>query len=188
VATADPQAAGRLRQFRNHGITTDVAQRAKQGTWHYDMAELGYNYRLTDFQCALGLCQLRKMPAWIARRQEIARAYDAAWSNSAIIRPLATLPESFHAYHLYVIRLDLEKIGAGRDEVFQALRAEGIGVNVHYQPVHLHSFYRRRYGTGPGMFPVAEANFERMLTLPMFPRMTDQDVQDVITAVAKVLG
>jgi perosamine synthetase len=188
VVTADAQAAARMRQFRNHGITTDLAQRAKQGTWHYDMAELGYNYRLTDFQCALGLCQLQRMPGWIARRQEIARAYDAAFLKSTVIRPLVTLPESFHAYHLYVIRLELAQIGASRDEIFQALRAEGIGVNVHYQPVHLHSFYRRRYGTGPGMFPVAEDNFERLLTLPMFPRLTDRDVQDVIAALDKVVG
>jgi len=188
IATADAQAAARMRNFRNHGISTDLAQRAKLGTWHYDMAELGYNYRLTDFQCALGACQLRKLPAWVARRREIARAYDDAFRSSEKIRPLISRPGVVHAYHLYVIRLNLDKIGATREEVFQALRAEGIGVNVHYQPVHLHSFYRRRFGTGPGMFPVAEANFARMLTLPIFPGMTYRDVREVITALQKVVG
>ena len=188
VATNDPQAAARMRSFRNHGITTDLTQRVRQGTWQYDMAELGYNYRLTDFQCALGMCQLRKLPSWVARRREIAQAYDAAFSGSDRVAPLRVSPDVVHSYHLYVIRLGLDQIGAPREEIFRALRAEGIGVNVHYLPVHLHSFYRRTFGTGPGMFPVAEAGFERILTLPMFPQMTDGDVQDVIAGLRKVVG
>jgi perosamine synthetase len=151
------------------------------------MVDLGYNYRLTDLQCALGLSQLRKLPGWVARRREIARLYNSALTRVPGVRPLAVRSDALPSYHLYVVRLDLERIKATRAQVFSALRAEGIGVNVHYIPVHLHPFYRTRFGTHPGLCPVAEAAYERLLTLPMFPAMTDQDVSDVIRALEKVL-
>jgi perosamine synthetase len=183
VTTDDPDFARRMLDFRNHGITTDHRQRERQGSWFYEMVDLGYNYRLTDFQCALGLRQLAKLPAWVARRQEIARRYDAAFAGLPGVRPLRVRPEVSHAYHLYVVR-----VGGPRAEVFAALRAEGIGVNVHYIPVHFHPYYRRRFGTGPGLCPVAESAYDRILSLPIFPRMSDGDVEDVIAAVRKVEG
>jgi perosamine synthetase len=181
VTTDDPELARRLRLFRNHGISTDHRQREQAGSWFYEMTDLGYNYRLSDLQCALGLSQLRKLPAWVERRQAIARRYDAAFGGLPGVRPLEVRPDVRHAYHLYVVR-----VAADRGRVFAALRAEGIGVNVHYVPVHLHPFYRRRYGTGPGLCPVAEAAYEHILSLPIFPRMTDADVDDVIGAVIRV--
>ena len=107
IVTDSPEFADRMRRFRNHGITTDLQQRAKQGTWYYEMADLGYNYRLTDFQCALGRSQLRKLTGWLERRRGIAGAYDAAFAGMPAVRPLAVRPDVYHAYHLYVIRLDL---------------------------------------------------------------------------------
>lgn len=187
ITTDDPELASRMRVFRNHGITTDYHQREQEGSWFYEMLELGYNYRLSDMQCALGLSQLRKLSAWVKRRQEIAREYDAAFLEMPGIRPLAVRPEVSHAYHLYVVRLDLTRLRVTRAKVFAALRAEGIGVNVHYIPVHLHPFYRERFGTKPGLCPVAERAYDEIITLPLFPRMSDKDVEDVIVAVRKVV-
>jgi perosamine synthetase len=151
------------------------------------MVHLGYNYRLTDVQCALGLSQLCRLPDWVARRQAIARRYNAAFAEMPAVGSLGIREEVSHAYHLYMIRLDLEQLQATRAEVFSALIAEGIGVNVHYIPVHLHPFYRECFGTGPGFCPVAETAYERLITLPIFPRMSDGDVEDVIAAVRKVI-
>jgi perosamine synthetase len=187
IATNDAALAARMRQFRNHGITTDHRQREANGAWSYEMTDLGYNYRLTDFQCALGRSQLRKLGPWVERRREIARRYDEAFGQDGAFEPLTTRSDVFHSYHLYVVQVIPERLGnVNRDTVFAALRAEGIGVNVHYLPVHLHPFYRRRFGTHEGMCPNAEAAGACILSLPLFPRMTDSDVSDVIRAVRKV--
>lgn len=187
VTTDDPELAGRMRSFRNHGITTDHRQRERRGSWFYEMEFLGYNYRLTDFQCALGTSQLRKLPRWIARRKEIAAVYDSAFAGIPAVKPLAVRGGVSHAYHLYVIRLDPAELRVGRAEIFAALRAAGIGVNVNYIPVHLHPFYRRRFGTGPGLCPVAEKAYERILSLPMYPGMSDADVGAVVSAVRRAV-
>jgi len=187
VTTDDAALAERMRMFRNHGITTDFRQREKLGGWFYEMVDLGWNYRISDIQCALGASQLRKLPAWVARRRAIAARYDAAFADLPALRPLAVRDDVSHAYHLYVVRLELDRLRVGRAEVFAALRAEGIGVNVHYIPVHLHPYYRRTFGTRGGDCPVAEAAYERILSLPIFPAMSDADVRDVIDAVHKVL-
>jgi perosamine synthetase len=175
-----------MREFRNHGITTDHRQREEAGSWFYEMTELGFNYRLTDIQCALALSQLRRLPQWVERRRAIAAVYDAAFAASPAVKPLAVRPGVEHAYHLYVVRVFPGALRVGRKEVFAALRAEGIGCNVHYIPVHMHPYYRRELGTGPGLCPVAEAAYEEILTLPLFPAMTDEDADDTIRAVAKV--
>lgn len=188
ITTDDAALAEGMRVFRNHGITTDHRQRDAQGSWFYEMVDLGFNYRLSDLQCALGLSQLRKLGGWVERRQGIARAYDEGFSGLELAQPLAVRAGVQHAYHLYVLRLELESLSAGRKEIFAALRAEGIGVNVHYIPVHLHPYYREHFGTGPGLCPVAEDAYERILTLPVWPGMSDEDVGDVIQAVRKVLN
>jgi perosamine synthetase len=187
VATADPALAARMRTFRNHGILTDHRQRHEQSSWIYEIVELGYNYRLTDIQCALGLSQLAKLPARVARRQAIAGEYDRAFASIPEVTPLSVRPDVSHAYHLYVVRVDTSSLACDRETIFRALRSEGIGVNVHYIPVHLHPFYRTRFGLGPGLCPVAEAAYEQLITLPMFPAMTSGDVDDVIEAVTKVV-
>ena len=183
ITTDMPLAAERMRAFRNHGITTDHRQREKQGSWFYEMADLGYNYRLSDLQCALGMSQLGKSSAWLKRRREIAARYDAAFARTPSVRPLLVSRDVSHAYHLYVVRFDLGELTAGREEIFNALRSAGIGVNVHYVPVHLHPFYRERFGTGPGLCPVAEEAYEQIISLPIFPGMSGRDVDRVIEAV-----
>jgi perosamine synthetase len=187
VTTNDPELARRMRVFRNHGISTDHRQREKQGSWFYEMVELGYNYRLSDIHCALGLAQLGKLAQSVTRRQVIAAAYDAALTELAGVSPLAVRDDVSHAYHLYVVELDLQGSSVDRGQVFRALRAEGIGVNVHYVPVHLHPYYQQHFGTRAGLCPNAEAAYERILSLPMSPAMTDTDVADVLTALGKVL-
>ncbi len=188
ITTDDPALARRMRVFRNHGITTDHRQRAQQGGFFYEMVDLGYNYRITDIQCALGISQLDKLAASVVRRQQIAALYDAAFAEVASVTPLAVREGVSHAYHLYVVQFDTEALGMSRGEIFDALRAENIGVNVHYVPVHLHPYYRETLGTGPGLCPAAEAAYERMLTLPIFPQMTDDDAEDVVAAVRKITG
>ena len=188
VTTNDAAMASRMRMFRNHGITSDHQQRRAQESWTYDIAELGYNYRLSDVQCALGTSQMSRLAANIARRQAIAKEYDRAFAATAEVRPLGVRARVSHAYHLYVVRFDRTRLTCDRATMFAALRRENIGVNVHYIPVHLHPFYRMRFGHGPGLCPVAEAAYESIVTLPMFPSMTARDIQDVIEAVGKVVA
>ncbi len=188
VTTNNSNAAERMRSFRNHGLTRDSHEREQAGSWLYEMMDLGYNYRLTDLQCALGISQLRKLTAWVSRRREIARHYDSAFGKMKCIKPLGVRKDVSHAYHLYVVQLNLTQLNATRETVFTALRDSGIGVNVHYIPVHLHPFYRKRFGTGPGLCPVVEGSYERILSLPIFPRMTDNDINTVIAAVSKIVG
>ena len=184
LVTDDPALAARARVFRNHGISTDHRQRAEAGAWRYEMVELGFNYRITDIQCALGTSQLRKLDAWVDRRRAIAARYDAAFAGVPGVEPLAVRDGAEPSWHLYPIRVDR----AIRDAAFTGLRRAGIGVNVHYVPVHLHPFYRRRFGTGPGLCPVAESQAERLLSLPMFPGLSDADVEHVVRQVASVLA
>ena len=188
ITTDDPELAKRMRMFRNHGITTDHRQREALGSWFYEMVDLGYNYRLTDFQCALGIRQLRNLPEWLERRREIARCYDEAFAELSAVSPLRVEKDVVHAYHLYVVRLDLELLQADRADIFTGLRSEGIGVNVHYIPVHLHPFYRKRFGTGPGLCPEAEAAYEQIISLPIYSNMSDASVDEVIKAVHKILS
>lgn len=187
ITTDEPSLAERMRIFRNHGITTDHRQRDTQGSWFYKMMELGYNYRVTDFQCAMGMSQLKKLPKWMERRHEIAHRYDEAFSILPRIKPLSVRSVAFHAYHLYVVRLNLEGTNLNRGMVFKQLRENGIGVNVHYIPVHLHPFYRERFNTKPGLCPIAEDAYERIISLPIFPAMSDKDLDTVIDACAKII-
>jgi perosamine synthetase len=183
ITTDDPDLEGRMRIFRNHGISTDHRQREAKGSWFYEMLDLGYNYRITDIQCALGISQLGKLPAWLARRREIALLYNEAFSRMTSIHPLEVRPYVHHAYHLYVVRIDRSRTGLSREEVFAGLRSRGIGVNVHYVPVHLHPFYKKKFGTHPGMCPVAEDAYESIISLPMYPGISDSDIRTVISSV-----
>jgi perosamine synthetase len=186
ITSDDAEFVARLRLFRNHGITSDHRQRESGGSWFYEMVELGYNYRLTDFQCALGQAQLKKLSAWLTRRREIAARYTEAFKAIPEIEPPIVLRDREPAWHLYVIRLNLDRLRVGRAEIFRALRAENIGVNVHYIPVPWHPYYQR-LGYVKGQWPIAESAYERILSLPIFPAMSDQDVKDVIRAATKVL-
>jgi perosamine synthetase len=186
VTTGLADYAEKLRQFRNHGISSDARQRQRDGQWHYEMLALGYNYRLTDLACALGLSQLKKLDANLRRRREIAARYSAEFSSLPEVIVPVVRDGVNPAWHLYPIRLRPEKMSADRAQVFRALRAENIGVNVHYIPVHLHPYYRDRFAYRGGEYPVAEDAYERLISLPMFHGMNDQDVDDVVAAVKKV--
>jgi perosamine synthetase len=187
VTTNNPAFAETLRRFRNHGISSDARERQSAGQWHYEMVLLGFNYRLTDIACALGLQQMTRLDANLARRRQVAARYTAAFRTMRGVLPPQTRPDVNPAWHLYPIRLDLNKLSASRREIFQALRAENIGVNVHYIPVHCHPYYRDRFGYKGGEYPVAEAAYECLISLPMFHGMADSDVQDVVRALNKVL-
>jgi UDP-4-amino-4,6-dideoxy-N-acetyl-beta-L-altrosamine transaminase len=197
VTTDDGRRAETLRRFRNHGIGSEARERQEAGQWFYEMTLLGFNYRLTDIACALGLSQMERLEANLARRREIAAQYARSLSALAGIEVNGDLPFTLPAvlegvdpaWHLYPIRLNLDSLSAGRAEIFRALRAENIGVNVHYVPVHRHPYYRERFPLTcrEGSYPVAEDAYERLISLPMFHAMTDTDVADVVHAVRKVI-
>ena len=188
VTTGNPKFAETLRRFRNHGISSDARQRQSAGQWHYEMVLLGFNYRLTDIACALGIQQLKKLDANLLRRRQIAERYTAAFREIPELISPAVRDEVNPAWHLYPVRLDRGKLKTDRGQVFQALRAENIGVNVHYIPVHRHPYYSERFGYRGGEYPVAEEAYDRLISLPMFHGMTDEDVDDVIRAVIKVVS
>jgi perosamine synthetase len=182
IVTNDEGLASRMRTFRNHGITSDHGQRAKTGSWHYEMVELGFNYRLTDIQCALGLTQLTKLQRFIESRRQVAARYDTAFTQDTAIRPLGVRPEAHHGYHLYVVRVP------ERDRIFRHLREAGIGANVHYIPVHFHPYYRQRFGTGEGLCPIAEAAYAEILSLPIFPGLSVEDQTRVIDTLREAVS
>ncbi len=183
MATSDDrQMAAHMRRFRNHGIDSDFRMREQSGVHSYDIVELGYNYRLSDIQCALGIAQLSRLKEWVAARQRIAAMYEQRFMNIAGVTPLKVHADRTHAYHLYVVKLD-----GDRDRVFSRLRADAIGANVHYSPVYLHSFYQQR-GYRRGIAPVAEAVSKNILTLPLFPAMTSSDVDRVVGSLINAMG
>lgn len=186
ITTDDVSMARKLRRFRNHGIDQDLRQREFLNSWFYEMVELGYNYRLTDFQCALAYSQLSRIEKFLVRRREIAEQYSAAFTCLPEIEIPLTLSDRESAWHLYVVRLKLDRLRVNRLQIFKALRAENIGVNVHYIPVHLHPYYRR-LGYLRGSLPVAEEAYESIISLPIFPKMSDEDINDVISACIKVI-
>jgi perosamine synthetase len=186
VTTNDPDRARSMRAFRNHGNTTDHRERAESGTVSYDMVLLGYNYRLTDFQAALGSRQLTRLKEILDRRRELAALYDREIARIPHVRPLRRLDGRSHANHLYVVRLDTESLGLSRDRVLAKLREAGIGGNVHYRPPYLHSYYRDRLGMLPGLCPIAEDAAERIVTLPLHMRMTEEEVRHVLAALAEI--
>ena len=174
----------KLKTFRHHGI----AKRSEKGSWYYEIETPGYNYRITDFQCALGFSQFKKLARFIRRRREIVRQYNKAFCNiKEIILPVERA-YSTSAYHLYPIKLRLELLKAGRKEIFEALRKKGFGVQVHYIPVHFHPFYEKTFAYKRGDFRVAENYYDRALTLPLFPAMTSADVRKVIGTVQKTIA
>jgi perosamine synthetase len=184
AVTEDAAKAAHMRRFRNHGIDGDHRSREASGQHAYDMAELGYNYRLPDVQCALGMAQLSRLDGWVKARQRVAALYRQALKDFSFVTPLSLRDDRSHAYHLYVVVLD-EKLD--RDRAFAHLRSKGIGANVHYAPVYLHSFYRAK-GYKHGLAPVAEAVSRRILTLPMFPAMEAADVARVAEALKSLPG
>ncbi len=180
--TQHGELAQKLRLLRTHGIEREPSRMAAkdQGGWYYEQVDLGYNYRITDLQAALGESQLRRLDAFLERRRELAARYDRLLAQLPVTRP-GQHADGVSAWHLYVVQVE------NRRQVYDALREAGIGVAVHYIPVHLQPYYRR-LGFKPGDFPHAEAYYAKALTLPLFPRLTDAEQDRVVAALAKALG
>lgn len=186
ILTDNPDIAKKMRSFRHHGVNLDFQARGNLNTWEYDVVTLGYNYRIPDINCAIGVSQLKKLPTWLARRREIAAKYQAALVDIPMLELPQERPDCISAWHLYVIRVCPETLkGQGRAEVYAALRAENIGVNVHYIPIPWMTHYSR-LGYEKGQWPVAEHEYTRLISLPIYAAMTDSDVEDVIDALRKV--
>lgn len=202
IATNDDRLAERCRLLRTHGMTKepallrydsdDLAQprRADRspGPWYYEMPELGYNYRITDIQCALGLSQLSKLDGFIHRRQTITDRYNEAFADLPHLQLPPRLDQAPHSrsisWHLYVLKIDFESLGTTRGRFMTRLREKGVGSQVLYIPEHLQPYYRDKHGYEPGKCPEAEAFYRRCLAIPLYPAMTDGDVQRVIDAVS----
>ncbi|MCC6278775.1 MAG: UDP-4-amino-4,6-dideoxy-N-acetyl-beta-L-altrosamine transaminase [Oligoflexia bacterium] len=180
VLTNDRDLYQKLLMFRSHGITRDpeLVEDTSTFPWGYEQHELGYNYRLTDIQCALGISQLGRLKGFIDRRRQIAKMYREAF-NGTEIGVLVDLPEVVNAYHLFVVSLPFEKLG-GRQKVMMELREKGIIAQVHYIPVHTQPFYRKKLGYKRGDFPQAEKYYSQCLSIPMYPAMEDEDVYRVV--------
>lgn len=169
----------KLKIFRHHGII----KKPEKGKWYYEIENPGFNYRITDFQCALGLSQLKKIDKFIKRRREIIAEYNEEFKN---IKKIIIPKEKEYAkssWHIYPIQIQ----GADRKKIFDALQKQGIGVQVHYMPLHLHPFYKNKFGYKKGDFPIAEKYYERAITLPLFPKMTEKEIKRVIKVVKKII-
>lgn len=188
VVTDDENLFERLSLFRTHGITRSKNLMSHyEGPWYYEQIDLGYNYRITDIQCALGVSQLNKVEYFINRRRDIVAKYNNAFKDLSEYLSIPYEPEySNSGWHIYVIKLNLDKLKVSRKEIFDALQAENIGVNVHYIPVYLHPYYEK-LGYKKGLCPESEKLYKQIITLPLFPKMNDNDIEDVIDAVKKVI-
>jgi UDP-4-amino-4,6-dideoxy-N-acetyl-beta-L-altrosamine transaminase len=188
LLTEDDALAERLALLRSHGITRDAARMTHppHGDWYYQQVELGYNYRMTDIQAALGLSQLQRLDEYLARRHALADRYDHLLADLPLTLPWQH-PDGWSGLHLYVIRLQLERIARSHREVFDALREQGIGVNLHYIPVHTQPYYRA-FGFADGDFPESERYYAEAISLPMFPALSDADQDRVVAGLRKALA
>lgn len=188
VVTNDEAFYERLSLFRTHGITRNRKLMSNyEGPWCNEQIDLGYNYRITDLQCALGSSQISKLDYFIKRRREIVERYNSAFAElSEYITTPFEADYSKSGYHIYILKFNLNRFKVGRKEIFEALQGENIGVNVHYLPVYLHPYYQQ-LGYKKGLCPEAESLYDKIITIPLFPQMSDNDVDDVICAVKKVI-
>lgn len=187
ITTDNDEWADRCRVMSLHGISKDAWKRyTSEGNWYYEIVAPGFKYNLTDVAAAMGLVQLSKLEQMNTRRQEIARLYDAAFSPHPALETPAVSPHSTHPYHLYILRLNSDALTIDRNEFINHLRAANIGVSVHWIPLHMHPYYRETYGYRPEDYPVAFAEYQRIISLPIYSSMSDQDVNDVIAAVTQI--
>jgi len=214
LVTENEDWANRARELRSHGMTRNQSrflglisksdsqqmpvrlgptlnhQLAEQGPWYYEMQDLGYNYRITDIQCALGVSQLKRLPQFVERRREIVHRYNDAFADlSWLVRPGLRNPadRDLISWHLYTVQIDFKKIGKTRTQVMLELREQGVGTQVLYIPVYLQPWYRRTYGYAVGKCPIAEEYYLSALSLPLYPAMTDSDVRYVVKAVRQLV-
>lgn len=187
ITTNNKNYYDRMKFFRNHGITSDHREREKNDSWFYEMIDIGYNYRISDIQCALGISQLTKLESWVNKRQKIAKIYDNLFKNVEFIDPLHVNNNISHAYHLYVVRINFSKTSINKADLFKELKKQKIGINVHYIPVHLHPYYKKNFNTKDGDCPVGEQAYNEIVSLPIFPKMSEEDVGRVFKALINIL-
>ena len=188
MLTGSPEFIERARCISLHGMSRDAWRRYSEGgRWRYEVVMPGFKYNMTDIQASLGLWQLRKLERFHQRRRAVAQAYTEALATEDALEPPSERAAVRHAWHLYVLRLRPDALRIDRNRFIQELTMRNIGTSVHFIPIHLHRYYREKYGYAPDDFPVAYEHFERMLSLPMHPQLTDHDVADVIDAVLDVV-
>lgn len=188
MLTGPPELIEQARIWSLHGMSRDAWKRySAEGSWYYEVVCAGFKYNMTDIQAAIGLHQLRKLPQFQGRRREIVHRYNEAFSQFEELQIPTQRPEVEHAWHLYVLRQNLGMLTIDRARFIEELKARNIGTSVHFIPIHLHPYYRDKYGYKPDDFPVAYREYQRIISLPLYPRMTDRDVEDVIEAVADVV-
>ncbi len=188
MLTGKPELLQDARVWSLHGMSRDAWKRyGREGSWQYEVVRPGFKYNMTDIQAALGLHQLRKLPAFHSRRREIASRYNQAFRALGELETPTEHAWASHAWHLYVLRLNPEQLVISRDRFIAELQARNIGTSVHFIPIHVHSYYREKYGYSPQDFPVAYSAYRRMISLPCSPRMQEQDVEDVIEAVTELV-
>ena len=183
VTTNSDARANRIRTMRLHGINRDTWDRTRTGSWHYEVQDAGYKYNLTDFQAALGIVQLAKCDEAYESRRRIAERYSEAFSGLDTFDVPAILPDRQRSWHLYVLRLRLDRLRISRDRFIDELEQRGVAASVHFIPLHLHPYYQRQFGYKAGDFPQAEHEYGRCLSLPIFPGMTNEEIDSVIAAV-----
>lgn len=189
ITTNDGELADRMRVLSLHGMSHDAWKRyTVAGSWYYEVVALGFKYNMTDVQAAIGIHQLRRLNGFIARRQEIAAAYDQAFSGMPELLIPPRLPNRNHVFHLYPIRLQTARLRLDRAQFIEELRRRNIGASVHFIPLHRHPLYRDRFGCRPELFPVGEHIYQGLLSLPLYPKMTRQDVADVVAAVQEIVA
>lgn len=188
ATTENPEWAKRMRMMSLHGISLDAWDRyTETGSWYYEIVRPGYKYNLTDIAAALGLEQLKRCDQFHQSRKAIARRYSEAFAGMAGVRLPACNPGVQHAWHLYIIQLDPEQLTINRRDFIKTLRSRNIGSSVHFIPLHLHPFYRDSFGYKPADFPNASAAYERIISLPIYPNMSEADVDYVISNVSEIL-
>ena len=188
MLTGAPDIIERARIWSLHGMSRDAYKRySAEGSWYYEVILPGFKCNMTDIQAAIGLHQLRKLPQFQTRRQEIVRCYNETFSQFEELQVPTRRPEVEHAWHIYALRLNLDQLAIDRARFIEELKTRNIGTSVHFIPIHLHPYYRDKYGYKPDDFPVAYREYQRIISLPLYPRMSDQDVEDVIEAVVDVV-
>jgi len=188
AVTDNPEWAERMRIMSLHGISKDAWKRyTNEGSWFYEVHYPGFKYNLTDIAAALGIEQLKKCDRFWAARKQIAAAYDEGFASLPEVQRPVCMPNSQHAWHLYIIQLAIERLRIDRAEFITALKEHGIGTSVHFIPLHLHPYYRDMFGYKPTDFPIASQVYERIISLPIYPAMSEQSVQRVIAAVTDVV-
>ena len=189
ITTNDEELAEKARILSLHGISKDAWKRySSEGSWYYEILYSGYKYNMSDLTASIGIHQLNKVDQMQKRREEIAGFYKNSFKDIPQIIIPTIKNYTKHAWHLYSILINTDLMKIGRNEFIEALKAENIGSSVHFIPLHLHPYYKEKYGFKRGDFPNAEYIYDREISLPLYPKMTDQDVRDVISAVKKIIN